>query len=230
MQKSTVQAKKIGKSKHLAFDILPKTRSFDQCSISFEILEKSIKLSPVSDYFSIFSRKNEILDKITAVYCEFSIQLFESSSFQIEVLGLRNSAMVSTALIILYQLVVCQFNNLYIYLILQSLLIFNNMQMIIDAAILNMESEDGDYKKRTRLITRIMIPQSIGYALGPYCALQMIFFVTPSLEISQALCGFLAILTLLPVIWNYFPDNPNSSKCILISPLLHIFHLVQTSP
>ncbi|CAL2029898.1 unnamed protein product [Caenorhabditis brenneri] len=96
-----------------------------------------------------------------------------------------------------------------------SLLLFNNMQMIIDAAILNMESEDGDYKKRTRLITRIMIPQSIGYALGPYCALQMIFFVTPYLEVSQALCGFLAVITLLPVIWNYFPDNPNPNLSLV---------------
>ncbi|ULU09720.1 hypothetical protein L3Y34_014240 [Caenorhabditis briggsae] len=129
----------------------------------------------------------------------------------IEVMGLRNSAMISSAFVILYQFLVCQFSNLYVYIFLQSLLLFNNMQMIIDAAILNLESEDGDYKKRTRLITRIMIPQSIGYALGPYCALQMIFFVTPSLEISQALCGFLAVFTLLPVIWNYFPDNPNTN-------------------
>ncbi|CCD67979.1 MFS domain-containing protein [Caenorhabditis elegans] len=152
---------------------------------------------------------------LTALSTSFTLLGTFFVARMIEVLGLRNSAMVSTALIILYQLVVCQFNNLYIYLILQSLLIFNNMQMIIDAAILNMESEDGDYKKRTRLITRIMIPQSIGYALGPYCALQMIFFVTPSLEISQALCGFLAILTLLPVIWNYFPDNPNSNLSLV---------------
>lgn len=84
--------------------------------------------------------------------------------------------------------------------------------MIIDAAILNLESEDGDYKKRTRLITRIMIPMSIGYAAGPYFALQMIFFVTPSLGLSQAVCAVLAAVTLLPVIWNFFPDNPNPSR------------------
>lgn len=133
----------------------------------------------------------------------------------IEVMGLRNSAMISSAFVILYQFLVCQFTNLYVYVFLQSLLLFNNMQMIIDAAILNMESEDGDYKKRTRLITRIMIPQSIGYALGPYCALQMIFFITPYLEVSQALCAFLAVITLLPVIWNFFPDNPNPNLSLV---------------
>ncbi|CAI2321685.1 unnamed protein product [Caenorhabditis sp. 36 PRJEB53466] len=133
----------------------------------------------------------------------------------IEVLGLRSSAMISSAIVILYQFLVCQFTNLHIYVILQALLIFNNMQMIIDAAILNLESEDGDYKKRTRLITRIMIPMSIGFAAGPYCALQMIFFITPSLELSQAVCAILSAFTLLPVIWNFYPDNPKPNLSLV---------------
>ncbi|CAB3410862.1 unnamed protein product [Caenorhabditis bovis] len=129
----------------------------------------------------------------------------------IEAFGLRKTAVISSCVVAIFQIVVGFTRDYYTYLFLQTLLIFNNMPMIIDAAVLHLEGEDGDDKKRTRLITKILIPTSIGFAAGPYCALQMIFFVTPSLELSQSICSVLTIFFIIPLVVNYFPDS-NCSK------------------
>lgn len=45
-----------------------------------------------------------------------------------------------------------------------------------------MEGEDGDDKKRSILISRLTIPQSIAYALGPYLALQVQIIYTDQIK------------------------------------------------
>ncbi|CAD6184339.1 unnamed protein product [Caenorhabditis auriculariae] len=92
----------------------------------------------------------------------------------IDVWGMRTSALLIAIFVAVYQIIICSTTDVWVYGALQSILMFNNMQMVVDAGILHLEGEHGDAKKRSRLVTKMLIPMSVGYAAGPYCALQMV--------------------------------------------------------
>ncbi|CAJ0964071.1 unnamed protein product, partial [Mesorhabditis belari] len=138
----------------------------------------------------------------------------------IELLGIRKTAIIITLITALYQVLITKVSGIYVFIALQSLLFFNNLPVVIDALVCQMEGEDGDDKKRSLLISRLTIPQSIAYALGPYLALQTLFIITAFIHVSQYICVALHLLTVLPLIFMTFPEREDDKKFKLTLPSL----------
>ncbi|CAJ0577500.1 unnamed protein product, partial [Mesorhabditis spiculigera] len=137
----------------------------------------------------------------------------------IEALGVRKTAIIITLMTALYQFLITQVTSLYGFVAVQMLLVFNNLSVAIDAMVCQMEGEDGDDKKRKILISRLAIPQSIAYALGPYLALQTMFLITAHIGVCQTMNVVMHLCTVLPLICFAFPEheNPRGFKLALPS-------------
>ncbi|CAI4222431.1 unnamed protein product [Auanema sp. JU1783] len=125
----------------------------------------------------------------------------------IEVQGLRRTAIFCTVVTSLYQIMVSKIRNFYIFTALQTLLAFSHVPMVIYSCVVHLEGEDGDDKRRTRFLNRLTIPMSIGIAIGPYFALQMLFFLTSDINTSQTICGLMNLIGNVTMACLYLPDN-----------------------
>lgn len=130
----------------------------------------------------------------------------------IDSIGGRKTAILATIVISIYQAVVPQITDYYLFGALQMLLVFNHMQTIVEALIAQLIGQDGDEKERSRLMMRLTIPLSISFAAGPYCAVQVLYIFSPTLKNSQTLCGFAHFLTVLPLIFFLLPEQNQTSN------------------
>ncbi|VDM37675.1 unnamed protein product [Toxocara canis] len=97
----------------------------------------------------------------------FVAQLIDSN-------GCCTAAIAVTIATAIYQILIAQISNYYLFGIAQLLLVGNHLPMVIDAMIGELVGVDGDDKERTSLIMRLTIPESIAYAVGPYLAIQIV--------------------------------------------------------
>ncbi|KHN73071.1 hypothetical protein Tcan_04223 [Toxocara canis] len=130
----------------------------------------------------------------------FVAQLIDSN-------GCCTAAIAVTIATAIYQILIAQISNYYLFGIAQLLLVGNHLPMVIDAMIGELVGVDGDDKERTSLIMRLTIPESIAYAVGPYLAIQVLYMITPSLYASQVICGCLHLAIALPLIYMMVPDK-----------------------
>ena len=147
----------------------------------------------------------------------------------IDTMGGKAAAIVSTTIIGIYQAVIGNIHNYYIFGTLEILLFFNHMPTIVEALIGQLIGEDGDDKERSRLLMRLIIPSSIAFAAGPYLAVQVLDLITPSLVVSQTLCGILNILTILPLVLFVLPNPSQQSKRFQGSTVRAYFELLRES-
>jgi len=146
----------------------------------------------------------------------------------IDTIGGKAAAVISTIIVGIHQAFIGNIHNYYLFGVLQTLLFFNHMPTIIEALIGQLVGEDGDDKERSRLLMRLIIPASIAFAAGPYLAVQVLYMITPSLTLSQTLCGILNILTILPVIIFILP-TPQQSKKLQVPTVSAYFELLRDS-
>ncbi|KAE9549038.1 hypothetical protein FO519_007752 [Halicephalobus sp. NKZ332] len=130
----------------------------------------------------------------------------------IDTIGGKPAAIISTIVIGLYQIVISNIHNYYFFGLCETLLFFNHMPTIVEALIGQLIGEDGDDKERSRILMRLIIPASIAFAAGPYLAVQALYLITPSLALSQSLCGVLNLLTVLPIVIFALPTPNQQSK------------------
>uniref|UniRef100_A0AC35FVI2 Uncharacterized protein n=1 Tax=Panagrolaimus sp. PS1159 TaxID=55785 RepID=A0AC35FVI2_9BILA len=125
----------------------------------------------------------------------------------IDSFGGKKSAIIATIFVGIYQAIIPQITDYYLFGFMQMLLIFNHMPTIVEAVIGQLIGEDGDEKERSRLMMRLTIPVSIAFAAGPYCAVQVLYIFSPTLKNSQTLCGIVHLITVLPLIFFLLPDQ-----------------------
>ncbi|TKR92156.1 hypothetical protein L596_006866 [Steinernema carpocapsae] len=125
----------------------------------------------------------------------------------IDAKGCRVSALLCTLVIGVYQIFVVRIKDYYAFGGFQLLLAFQHMPLIVDACIAQLVGQDGDDKERSRLLMRLTIPMSVAFAAGPYLAIQVLYLISPSMEISQTICGCLLLATMLPLSYYTMPSD-----------------------
>uniref|UniRef100_A0A914QUT0 Uncharacterized protein n=1 Tax=Panagrolaimus davidi TaxID=227884 RepID=A0A914QUT0_9BILA len=130
----------------------------------------------------------------------------------IDSFGGKKSAIIATIFVGIYQAIIPQITDYYLFGFMQMLLIFNHMPTIVEAVIGQLIGEDGDEKERSRLMMRLTIPVSIAFAAGPYCAVQVLYIFSPTLKNSQTLCGIVHFITVLPLIFFLLPDQNYATR------------------
>lgn len=120
---------------------------------------------------------------------------------------MQKTAVVTTLLTGIFQLVIGLATHLFPFLAVHSLCLFNNLPMVLDAAVLNLEGENGDEKKRTLLVSKLLVPMSIGYAVGPYLAFMFFLKVTPLAYVALILSGCVSIFLICPLCYSVLPDT-----------------------
>ncbi|KAI1717991.1 major facilitator superfamily domain-containing protein [Ditylenchus destructor] len=130
----------------------------------------------------------------------------------IDSVGGRTAAVFATVFVGIYQAIICWMKSYYVFGGMQLLLFFNHMPTIIDALIGQLVGENADNKERTKVLMRTIIPTSIAFATGPYLAVQILYLFNPGLEVVQMLCGILHILTVLPIIIIFLPEENNKKS------------------
>jgi MFS family permease len=141
----------------------------------------------------------------------------------IDSIGGKKTAIIATIVVSLYQAIVPQISDYYIFGVLQMLLVFNHMPTIVEALIAQLIGEDGDEKERSRLMMRLTIPVSVAFAAGPYCAVQVLYIFSPTLKNSQTLCGVAHFFTVLPLIIFLLPEQNYTTNSKLQFPTIHAY-------
>ncbi|KAK0429399.1 hypothetical protein QR680_011360 [Steinernema hermaphroditum] len=143
--------------------------------------------------------------------------------------GCRLTALVCTVVIGIYQIGIIRIKDFYGFAGFNLLLAFHHMPLIVDACIAQMVGEDGDDKERSRLLMRLTIPLSIAFAAGPYLAIQVLYIISPSIEISETICGCVLLATVLPLCYYVMPSD-NSEKTLSRLPSLSAYLDILAEP
>lgn len=162
------------------------------------------QLSPRPDLFRLLLL-NSIGNIATLFGGFFVAQVIDSN-------GCRTTAIAVTVATAIYQILLSSVGNYYIFGVLQLLLMANHLPMVADTSTAQLVGEDGDDRERASLIMRLTVPQSIAFAVGPYLAIQILYLVSPSIAISQTVCGCAHLLTVVPIVYWMIPEN-DSQGC-----------------
>uniref|UniRef100_A0A0N5B7Z4 Solute carrier family 46 member 3 n=1 Tax=Strongyloides papillosus TaxID=174720 RepID=A0A0N5B7Z4_STREA len=90
------------------------------------------------------------------------------------------------------------------------------MPTVLNVLIANMLGEYADINEITHFITEQNIPYSVAMALGPYLAIQSLFFISPLITNSALACGIIHLLLLIPII-SVMPDESGKKTKIFTS-------------
>uniref|UniRef100_A0A1I7ZIH7 MFS domain-containing protein n=1 Tax=Steinernema glaseri TaxID=37863 RepID=A0A1I7ZIH7_9BILA len=178
-------------------------------------------IEPRPDYFWLLML-NSIGNAAIVIGSFLVAQLIDSK-------GCRLTAMICTVVIGIYQIGIIRIKDFYGFGGFNLLLAFHHMPLIVDACIAQMVGEDGDDKERSRLMMRLTIPLSIAFAAGPYLAIQILYIVSPSIEVSETICGCVLLATVLPLCYYVMPTT-NSEKTLSRLPSFESYMEILSEP